>query len=60
VDEPVFPEGDELVDGAGVAEGELDLASDDEDDEDDEDDDDEDVDFSDFSDAELPVLPLRA
>jgi hypothetical protein len=39
------------VDGAGVAEGELDLASDDEDD------DDEDVDFSD---AELPVLPLRA
>jgi hypothetical protein len=57
VDEPVFPEGDELVDGAGVAEGELDLASDDEDDEDD---DDEDVDFSDFSDAELPVLPLRA
>jgi hypothetical protein len=50
VDEP-FPEGDELVDGAGVAEGELALASDDEDD-----------DFSDvdFSDAELPVLPLRA
>ncbi len=47
----MFPEGDELVDGAGVAEGELDLASDDEDD------DDEDVDFSD---AELPVLPLRA
>jgi hypothetical protein len=53
----VFPEGDELVDGAGVAEGELDLASDEEDDEDD---DGEDVDFSDFSDAELPVLPLRA
>jgi hypothetical protein len=46
----LLPEGDELVDGAGVAEGELDLASDDEDD-------DEDVDFSD---AELPVLPLRA
>jgi hypothetical protein len=44
------------VDGAGVTEGELDLASDEEDD------DDEDVDFSDvdFSDAELPVLPLRA
>ena len=54
MDEPVFPEGDELVDGAGVAEGELDLASDDEDD------DDEVDDFSDFSDAELPVLPLRA
>jgi hypothetical protein len=47
----LLPEGDELVDGAGVAEGELDLASDDEDD------DGEDVDFSD---AELPVLPLRA
>ena len=47
----MFPEGDELVDGAGVAEGELDLASDDEDD------DDEDVDLSD---AELPLLPLRA
>ena len=47
----MFPEGDELVDGAGVAEGELDLASDDEGD------DDEDVEFSD---AELPVLPLRA
>jgi hypothetical protein len=47
----VFPEGDELVDGAGVSEGELVLASDDEDD------DDEAVDFSD---AELPVLPLRA
>jgi hypothetical protein len=39
------------VDGAGVTEGELALASDDEDD------DDEDVGFSD---AELPVLPLRA
>jgi hypothetical protein len=48
------------VDGAGVAEGELDLASDDEDD-DDEDVGFSDVDFSDvFSDAELPVLPLRA
>jgi hypothetical protein len=40
------------VDGAGVAEGELALASDDEDDDDDE--------VVDFSDAELPVLPLRA
>ena len=40
------------MDGAGVAEGELDLASDDEDDGDDE--------AVDFSDAELPVLPLRA
>jgi hypothetical protein len=39
------------VDGAGVAEGELDLASDDEDD---------DGVAVDFSDAELPVLPLRA
>jgi hypothetical protein len=39
------------VDGAGVAEGELDLASDDEDD---------DVEDAGFSDAELPVLPLRA
>jgi len=39
------------VDGAGVAEGELDLASDDEDVDDGADD---------FSDAELPVLPLRA
>jgi hypothetical protein len=38
------------VDGAGVAEGELVLASDD-------DDGDEAVDFSD---AELPLLPLRA
>jgi hypothetical protein len=37
------------VDGAGVAEGELDLASDDEDD-----------DEVDLSDAELFVLPLRA
>ena len=43
----MLPEGDELADGAGVAEGELDLASDD----------DEAVDLSD---AELPVLPLRA
>ena len=41
------------MDGAGVAEGELDLASDDEVD----DDDDEVVDFSD---AEPPLLPLRA
>jgi hypothetical protein len=56
VDEPVFPEGDELVDGAGVAEGELALASDDED----EAVDFSDVDLSDFSDAELPLLPLRA
>jgi hypothetical protein len=39
------------VDGAGVAEGELDLASDDEDD---------DVEAVGFSDAELPLLPLRA
>ena len=52
MDEPVFPEGDELVDGAGVAEGELDLASDDED---------VDVEADGLSDAELlPVLPLRA
>jgi hypothetical protein len=40
------------VDGAGVAEGELVLASDDEDDDDDE--------VVDLSDAELPLLPLRA
>ena len=40
------------MDGAGVAEGELDLASDDEDDDDEE--------VADLSDAELPVLPLRA
>ena len=40
------------MDGAGVAEGELALASDDEDDDDDE--------AVDFSDAELPGLPLRA
>jgi hypothetical protein len=53
----LLPEGDELVDGAGVAEGELDLASVDEDDDDEVDDF---SDFSDFSDAELPVLPLRA
>jgi hypothetical protein len=45
----LLPEGDELVDGAGVAEGELGLASDDEDD------DDEDVDLSDAG-----LLPLRA
>jgi hypothetical protein len=38
------------VDGAGVSEGELVLASDDEDD----------VVDVDFSDAELPLLPLRA
>jgi hypothetical protein len=40
------------VDGAGVAEGELDLASDDEVDDDD--------DAVGFSDAVFPVLPLRA
>jgi hypothetical protein len=51
VDEPLLPEGDELVDGAGVAEGELDLASDDAGDDDE---------VVDLSDAELPVLPLRA
>ena len=40
------------MDGAGVAEGELDLASDDEDD--------DDVEAVDLSDAEPPLLPLRA
>jgi hypothetical protein len=42
------------VDGAGLAEGELALASDDEED------DDDDVEEVDLSDAGAPVLPLRA
>ena len=40
------------MDGAGVAEGELDLASDGDDEDDDE--------VVDLSGAELPLLPLRA